>query len=118
MNRAPEPALLGQRRRAEPAQGARQGRRPEGARRARRRRQGQGEGGWLADDGLEQQHGMGDTYIRTCTTSTTSGEWFSPKDDVVARHSGFLRERDENFQISGHENIFSRYVLQVLANTQ
>ena len=31
-------------------------------------------------------------------------------------HSGFLKEGDENFQISGHQNIFSRFVLPGLVN--
>ena len=33
-----------------------------------------------------------------------------------AMHSGFPKEGDENFQISGHQNIFSRVVLQGLAH--
>ena len=31
-------------------------------------------------------------------------------------HSGFPQEGDEKFQISWHENIFSRFVLQMLAH--
>ena len=34
----------------------------------------------------------------------------------MAMHSGFPQEGDEKFQISWHENIFSRFVLQVLAH--
>ena len=34
----------------------------------------------------------------------------------LTRHSGFPSYGDEKFQISGHENIFSRFVLQGLAH--
>ena len=39
-----------------------------------------------------------------------------PKLVNEALHSGFPSHRDEDFQISRHENIFSRFVLQVLAH--
>ena len=32
-------------------------------------------------------------------------------------HSGFLKEGDENFQIFGHQNIFSRFVLRGIAHS-
>ena len=35
---------------------------------------------------------------------------------AAAMHSGFLKEGDEKFQISGHQNIFSRFVLRGLAH--
>ena len=43
--------------------------------------------------------------------------WTMPTDiKLVPLHSGFPQERDEKFQISWHENIFSRFVLQMLAH--
>ena len=37
--------------------------------------------------------------------------------DRIPGHSGFPSQGDENFQISGHKHIFSRFLLRGLAHT-